>query len=170
MDQPTLNKIALLHPKVRAEVEHIYKAQIVPILSGRAFCRFTHTLRTFQEQADLYAQGRTKLYDAAGRRLGKVTNAKPGFSFHNYGLAIDIVLVVGSAAKWDIVTDYDGDRKADWMEVVSIFKANGWTWGGDFRSFKDYPHFEKAFGNSISTLKAKHDAKNFIPGTNYVNI
>lgn len=42
-------------------------------------------IRTFGEQARLYAQGRT----TPGR---KVTNAKPGFSPHNYGLAKDYML------------------------------------------------------------------------------
>ena len=45
--------------------------------------RVTHTLRTMDEQAKLYAQGRTLPGDV-------VTRAKPGQSPHNYGLAFDI--------------------------------------------------------------------------------
>lgn len=176
-DKITLERIKLLHPKVRSEVEYIYRAQIVPALTGRAICRFAYTLRTFKEQADLYAQGRTKLFDQRGNRLGKVTNAKAGQSIHNYGLALDIVLLVNNDSdkifetlSYETTIDYDKDRKADWMEVTNILKANGWEWGGDWKSFKDVPHFQKDFGYSWQQLKAKYDAKNFIPGTNYVNI
>lgn len=176
-DKITLERIQLLHPKVRQEVEHIYRSQIVPALTGRAICRLAYTLRTFQEQDAIYAQGRTKLFDEKGRRLGIVTKAKAGQSIHNYGLALDIVLVVDKdsngtyeAASWETNVDYDKDGKPDWMEVVNIFKSNGWEWGGDWKSFKDTPHFQKDFGYSWQSLKAKYDAKDFIPGTNYVKI
>ena len=131
-DKITLDRIQLLHPKLRTEVEHIYRSQIVPALSGRAICRFAYTLRTFAEQDALFAQGRTRLFDANGKRLGVVTQAKGGQSIHNYGLALDIVLLVDKdkngtfeSASWDDKTDFDGDRTADWMEVVNIFKKNG---------------------------------------------
>ncbi len=177
-DRLTLERIKLLHPKHRSEVEHIYRSQIVPALSGRAICRFAYTLRSFKEQDDLFAQGRTRMFDANGRRLGIVTNATGGQSLHNYGLALDIVLLVDTnndkiyeTAAWNTVADYDGDRKADWMEVTNILKSNGWTWGGDWKGkLVDPPHFEKNFGYTWRQLKIKHDKKQYIPGTNYVTI
>jgi len=171
MDNITLQRIQVLHPKVRTEVENIYKNQIVPALTGRAICRFAYTLRTFAEQDALYAQGRTRLFDANGNRLGVVTKAKGGQSIHNFGLALDIVLIKDNkTASWEDNVDFDKDGKADWMEVVDILKANGWSWGGDWKSFKDKPHFEKTFGYTWQQLLAKHNARDFIAGTNYVNI
>jgi peptidoglycan L-alanyl-D-glutamate endopeptidase CwlK len=177
MDNVTIQRIQLLHPKVRTEVEQIYKNQIIPALTGRAICRFAYTLRTIAEQDALYAQGRTKLFDANGKKLGKVTNAKGGQSIHNYGLAIDIVLIKDKdgngtfeTASWEDTVDFDKDGKSDWMEVVKIFKTNGWTWGGDWKSFKDKPHFQKDFGYTWQQLLAKYQGKDFISGTNYVNI
>lgn len=171
MDSVTLQRIQLLHPKVRTEVEQIYRNQIVPALTGRATCRLSYTLRTFAEQDSLYAQGRTRLYDANGNRLGVVTKAKGGQSIHNYGLALDIVLIKDrTTASWEDNIDFDRDGKADWMEVVNILKANGWEWGGDWRSFKDKPHFQKTFGYTWQQLLAKHQARDFITGTNYVRI
>jgi peptidoglycan L-alanyl-D-glutamate endopeptidase CwlK len=176
-DRITLERIKLLHPKIRSEVEHIYRAQIVPALSGRAICRFAYTLRTFDEQASLFAQGRTRMFDSKGNRLGIVTKANAGQSIHNYGLALDIVLLVDSdrngsfeTASYNTVLDYDGDKISDWMEVTNILKRNGWEWGGDWKRFKDLPHFEKNFGYTWRQLKAKHDKKDFILGTNYVKI
>lgn len=146
-DKVTLDRINLLHPKVREEVKDIYLNKIIPKLSGRATCRFAYTLRTFKEQDDLYAQGRTKLYDSKGKKLGIVTKAKGGQSIHNYGLALDILLILdGKTASWDTIKDFDKDGKSDWMEVINIFKSEGWTWGGDWKSFKDLPHLEKTFG------------------------
>jgi len=153
-DQITLDRIQLLHPKLREDALDIYD-EIIAELNGSAICRFAYTLRTFAEQNALYAQGRTK----AG---AKVTNAKGGQSYHNYGLAIDIVLLVdkdknGSfeSASWDIKTDFDGDGKADWMEIVAIFKRYGFEWGGDWK-FNDAPHFQKTFGKSINELLSLH--------------
>jgi peptidoglycan LD-endopeptidase CwlK len=177
IDKITVERINQLHPKVRAEVLDIYLNKIVPALSGKAICRFAYTLRSVDEQNVLYAQGRTKLFDSNGKRLGKVTNAKGLQSIHNYGLALDIVLLKDTnsdgtfeSASWEETIDFDKDGKADWMEVVAIFKANGWVWGGDWKSFKDSPHFEKTFGNDWKTLKAKYDKKDFIAGTNFVKI
>ena len=109
-DQKTLEKIQLLHPRLREEVTEIYE-EICKALTGKAICRFTFTLRTFAEQDALFAQGRSK--------PGKiVTNAKGGMSYHNYGLAIDIVLLVDKdgngtyeTASWDTKGDFDKDGK-----------------------------------------------------------
>lgn len=155
-DQKTLERIQLLHPKLRDEALVMYD-EVIASLTGSALCRFSYTLRTFAEQDGLFAQGRTK--------PGKVvTNAKGGQSYHNYGLAIDIVLLVdkdknGSfeAASWDAKTDFDKDGKADWMEVVQVFKRFGYEWGGDWK-FLDLPHFQKTFGKSIYELRALHTA------------
>lgn len=155
-DKITLERINLLHPKVREEVGRAYE-EICNALTGRAICRFSYTLRTFAEQDALFAQGRTK----PGR---VVTKAKAGQSYHNYGLALDIVLLVDrdnngtfETAVWDTVKDFDGDAVADWMEIVRIFRRYGWTWGGEW-NFKDNPHFEKTFGHKWQDLLKLHQA------------
>jgi len=177
IDNITLQRIELLHPKVRQEVKDIYLNEIVPSLTGKAICRFAYTLRTFDEQNALYAQGRTKLFDSKGKRLGIVTKAKGGQSIHNYGLALDIVLLKDTdnngtfeSASWEDTIDFDKDGKADWIEVVNIFKKHGWVWGGDWKSFKDKPHFEKTFSYSWETLLYKYNKKDFISGTKYVKL
>jgi peptidoglycan L-alanyl-D-glutamate endopeptidase CwlK len=87
---------------------------------------------------------------------------------HNYGLAIDIVLVRDGSALWDVKADLDGDGKADWIEIVTIFKSYGWEWGGDWK-FYDAPHFQKSFGKSIRELLALHKA-NKVDGNGFVRI
>ena len=51
------------------------------------------------------------------------------------------------------------------MEVVNYFKSIGWEWGGDWKSFKDYPHLEKTFGYTWKTLKVKIDNGDFFTET-----
>lgn len=151
VDIASMKKIMTLHPKIRFEVLHLFKVCDKQNLK----MRIVQGYRTFEEQDALYAQGRTK----AGT---KVTNAKGGQSYHNYGLAIDIVLLIdkdknGSfeTASWDIKTDFDADGKSDWIEVVNIFKRYGFEWGGDWK-FVDNPHFQKTFGKSINELYELH--------------
>lgn len=101
----------------------------------------TQGLRTWQEQDDLYAQGRSK--------PGKiVTNARGGQSWHNFGLAFDIVVLdsVGKA-EWD--TAHPG-----WKQAAAIGKSLGLEWGGDWKSFKDLPHFQLVNGLTLAKCRA----------------
>ena len=111
--------------------------------------RITSGYRSYAEQQELYNQGRTAKSKAAGEKI--VTNAKPGTSYHNHSLAIDFVLVNSG---YDMGADYDEDGIADWIEVVTIAKLLGFEWGGDWKSFKDYPHFQMTFGLSTEELMA----------------
>ena len=158
-DNITLKRIKTLHPLLREEGMKIYKE----ILSNNIEVRFTNVLRTFAEQGKLYAQGRS----TEGRI---VTNAGPGQSYHNYGLAIDFCLITnnGKTVSWDRSVDLDRDGKKDWEEVVQVFKKYGWTWGGDWR-FKDYPHFQKDFGYNWHELLNLKNAGN-VDGEGYVII
>lgn len=167
MDNVTLERIKLLHPKLREEALEIYK-EVCAALKGKALCRFSFTLRTFAEQDALFAQGRTK-------PGAVVTKARGGQSYHNYGLAIDVVLLIDKdgngtyeTASWDTRGDFDGDKQADWMEIVNIFKQFGWEWGGDWK-FKDDPHFQKTLGKSVRELLALYNAKK-VDANNYVLI
>ena len=136
MDKITQQRIQKLHPKVREEVIKIIE-DCDKELTGRAKIRITQGFRTFDEQDQLYAIGRTK----PGK---KVTNAKAGQSIHNYGLAVDICLIIdGKTVSWDTAKDWDNDKVADWYECVKVFAKYGWSWGGNWKTFKDLPHFEK---------------------------
>jgi peptidoglycan L-alanyl-D-glutamate endopeptidase CwlK len=165
IDSISLQRANQLHPHIRqrviASVNHINSK----ILTGEAKVRISYGVRTFAEQDILYAQGRTN------KKLPKVTNAKGGDSIHNYALAIDIVLIInGKEASWDTKKDFDKDKQSDWMEVVQVLKQQGFTWGGDWRTFKDMPHFEDTKGLTLAEIKEKYKNKDFIIGTNFIKI
>lgn len=156
-DKVTLQRIQSAHPLLRPQLQLIYE-EISGKLTGRAKVRFTHVLRTFVEQNRLYAQGRSL--------PGKiVTNAKAGDSFHNYGQAVDVVLLIdGKEISYDMLEDFDFDGTADWGEIVQIFKKYKWSWGGDFKGkFKDFPHFEFSFGYTITQIKQLKKDENGYP-------
>lgn len=134
------NMGAGIHPVVKESalelVRRAYKEKI--------YLFITHGHRSNAEQQALYNQGRRGI---KGESI--VTNAKPGSSYHNYGLAVDFVLTneAGTAAYWSVNTS--------WKRAAAIGKTLGFSWGGDWTGgFKDYPHLEMTGGLSISQLKA----------------
>ena len=137
MDKITLERIKLLHPALRDEAGKIY-ADICAAMPAGVVCRFTHTLRTNAEQDALYAIGRTKPGNV-------VTNAKGGQSYHNYGLAIDFVMLVNGQVSWTV------DK--NWAAVIAIFESYGWESGHRWK-FKDSPHVQKTFGKTTAQLLA----------------
>ena len=114
--------IATLLPHVRPYARALFfKAReidiTINIISGT---------RTFAEQDRLYAKGRT----AAG---AIVTNARGGFSNHNFGLAFDVGV-------------YSGNR---YLPESPLYKAVGalgmelgLEWGGNWKTIVDQPHFQ----------------------------
>ena len=95
----------------------------------------TCTYRSNEEQAALYAIGRTK----PGRI---VTNAKPGRSTHNNtlngkpaALAVDVVPLRGGKPVWSASDPV-------WKKVGEIGEKVGLEWAGRWTTFREYPHFQ----------------------------
>lgn len=153
-DPVSEKRIETLHPKIAAEVLCLFNRANNMLLTGNAKARVTSAFRSIQEQTALYAKGRT----ATGKI---VTNAKGGYSVHNYGLAFDFCLIIdgGKYASWEYLKDYDGDYTPDWMEFVNLFKQYGYEWGGDWKSFKDRPHLQKTFGKTVEELRKLNKGK-----------
>lgn len=165
MDKISVERVKTLSPLIQEEALMILQ-ESDEALSGKAILRYTHCGRTLKQQADIWALGRTVVnksgYDPIKKPFGNiVTWAKPGESYHNYGLAVDGVLLLDKdvngtfeSASWDTKLDFDGDGIADWMEVVQVFLKYGWEWGGNWGKPKtDTPHFQKTLGLSIAQLQ-----------------
>lgn len=132
-----------LHP----EVERNKKLLIEKAADIGIDVVITEELRTFDDQEALFAMGRSV-------EGNKVTNARGGESYHNYGLAIDYALRDNNGKIiWDMGYDGNGNGEPDWIEVADIGKELGFDWGGDWKHFRDYPHLQMTFGLSISDLQ-----------------
>lgn len=138
-DRHTDRRIGFLHPAIqerattfinKAEKEHGIKLRIT---SDGHF-------RSFEKQDELYAQGRS----TSGIIVTQVTG---GGSYHNYGLAIDVVEIKDGKALWN---------NPNWSKIGAIGKSLGFEWGGDWNGWKDKPHFQFTAGYSIAELKSKY--------------
>lgn len=150
-DRHTDRRISFLHPSIQERTTaFINKAD-------KEFCiqlRITSDghFRSFEKQNELYDKGRS----TAGKI---VTHAKGGGSYHNYGLAIDVVEIKDGKAIWN---------NPNWAKIGTIGKSFGFDWGGDWNGWKDKPHFQFTNGYSLAELKSK-----YLSGDregNYVNL
>lgn len=107
--------------KTREVIKEMYKAGV--------FVGVSAGYRSNAEQDELYKQGRTK----AG---AIVTNAKGGESNHNFGVAVDLFQYSKDG------TEAIFENDSAFQKIVKAMKKKGFDWGGDWRSFKDTPHFQ----------------------------
>lgn len=142
-------RIERLHPLIRAKAkEFILRAEKELGIT----LRLSSGYRSFESQDELYARGRTTPGSI-------VTNAKAGESYHNYGLAIDVVEIKEGKAIWN---------NPRWDDIAALGKEIGFSWGGDWKSFKDKPHFEYTFNKSVDELYVLHSASD--KSNSYVNL
>jgi len=141
MDKITIERIKQAHPKLRDELLSLY-LQCNKMLPAGVRLRFAYVFRSPAEQHALFMQ------------RPKVTNADSWQSIHNYGLAFDIVLLYDKNGDGTFETaSWDNDKH--WQTVVKFFKLKGYEHGGDWKTFKDAPHFQKTFGFDWKVLKQR---------------
>lgn len=145
-----VNKDVPLPDELHPEVEEAKNELIARSAKKGIEVVITDGHRSSKEQNKLYEKGRSTEGNI-------VTNVAGGGSYHNYGLAIDFALKLDNGdVVWDMKRDDNDNGESDWMEVVAIGKDLGFEWGGDWSSFKDYPHLQMDFGLTIRELKRGH--------------
>lgn len=131
---PLMQPGALTFPLSAAQVQQFGEAWgLAPALTVRILwvwwqanmagvqLRFVEGHRTLERQAELYAQGRT----APGEI---VTNAKPGQSLHNQFPSHAV--------------DLESTTPGGLAFAGQLARMVGLEWGGSWKTFKDYPHFQ----------------------------
>lgn len=108
------------------EAQPIARALIQKAAQNGIQIKVISGLRTYAEQNELYAQGRTKPGP-------KVTNVRGGYSNHNFGIAFDIGVFEG--------TKYLGNS-TKYKAVGALGMDLGLEWGGNWKSIVDQPHFQ----------------------------
>lgn len=107
------NDLALLHPAIRQKVQDVQQALDAEKLPFGVFEAFRSPTR----QDRLYAKGRTDL--PPPEKI--VTNARAWESFHQYGLAVDFVLLVDGKWSWDT----SGKRRGWWERMNQLGRDHG---------------------------------------------
>ena len=118
--------------QVRGWLNEMVASKITPLIyCGR---------RTMEEQAGLYAKGRTK--------PGKIViKAKPGQSYHNYGLAFDWVPLKATPKNKDLyMADWSnniayklGEKVGVSFELAAISWETGHMQTSKYASWRDIP-------------------------------
>ena len=108
------------------EVQPIARALVQKAALGGIRIKIISGFRTYAEQDALYAQGRTAAGDI-------VTNAKAGYSNHNFGIAFDVGVFEGNT--------YLGESPK-YKAVGVIGMDLGLEWGGSWKTLVDEPHFQ----------------------------
>lgn len=143
LDERSMKNVSTLHSKVQQIFrDWIAECQILAKAHGYEYKAISGN-RTFEEQAKLYEQGRT----TPGRI---VTNAKPGYSNHNFGLAVD--MGVFKNGKY-LDESNPSEAEAFHRKAATVGEKYNLEWGGNWRSFKDYPHFEYKTSKTLAQLR-----------------
>jgi peptidoglycan L-alanyl-D-glutamate endopeptidase CwlK len=154
-----------LDPDVQRMAEELRRRCAIELIA----IQITQTYRTGAEQAALYAIGRTvagmpchhrgelglrPLGTCAKHPLGRtVTNAPPGYSWHEFKRAFDIAEAdktpydIGAAGEDDV-------DEVWWNRVGDIGEECGLAWGGRWKN-PDRPHFEHTGGFTLAYMRAR---------------
>jgi peptidoglycan L-alanyl-D-glutamate endopeptidase CwlK len=126
LDAVSTARLQSVSPSLAAKI-----VQLAVMLADEGIVfRVTQGLRTWAEQDALYAQGRT----APG---SIVTNAKGGQSWHNYGVAVDVVPMDQEPPQpdWNV-------QHPVWQRLITVGESLGLYSGSEFVCLKDWPHFQ----------------------------
>lgn len=123
-----ITDLRALHPFFRDRVTDLIR---ICKLKGIELA-VVETYRTHAKQFEYKSMGR------------KYTSSGAGRSKHQYGLAIDVVPIVDSAAVWD--------NPGLWRKIGVVGERLGLRWGGRWRKPYDPGHFEWTGGLSTAEL------------------
>jgi peptidoglycan L-alanyl-D-glutamate endopeptidase CwlK len=128
-----------LVPEVAAKVRAWVAACAARGVEVLVYC----TYRSADEQAELYARGRTK----PGRR---VTNAPAWSSWHNHRRAADAVPLRSGKPLWR----YDADD-VEWQVYAEEAKRAGLEWAGTWKKFREFDHVQDTGGLTLAQAYAQ---------------
>lgn len=109
-------RLAGVDPRLVALFEAVAKDKAASFI-------ITEGLRTKEQQAELVRKGASRTY----------------YSRHLDGRAVDVAVLENGKITWDFAAY---KRFADLLKIHAKARAIKITWGGDWKSFKDGPHFQ----------------------------
>lgn len=141
---PYSNDLQYAHPLIKKQ---FLLAQNEIEKKCGVYVRATQCWRSKEYQAELYAQGRTKLGNV-------VTWVKisPHTSFPSCAVDFAVFSKDGKQVYWDLNVDLNKNKHPDWYEAINVFKKYGFASGSDWKNKKDVPHLEILFGKTYTQL------------------
>jgi len=128
-----------LVPSIQLKIEEFLSLCAKDGIEILVYC----TKRTYAEQDGLYEIGR--------KLPGKiVTNARGGFSWHNFGRAVDFVPIVSGKPQWS--NDVLYRRCGILAESIGLEWAGRWT-----GSLKETAHLQYREGRSLEQERKEHE-------------
>ncbi len=116
-----------LSPRSEKSLTGVHPSLVAVVRRAKELCEVDFVviegLRTKARQTELVAKGASKTMN----------------SRHLTGHAVDIAPVIGKEIRWDWPLYY---KLADAMKRAAKELGVKLVWGGDWRTFKDGPHFE----------------------------
>ena len=145
-DERSEMNIATLIPAAQI-VARAWLSKAKPVAEKANLCvKIICGTRTYAEQDALYAQGRTK-------KGTKVTNARGGYSWHNFGLAFDFGVFSISGK-----TYYGESRYYNVLGELAVSMPDV-TWGGTWKNPVDAPHIQLNMFSTIKKAREKFNTK-----------
>ena len=143
MDAISESRLAQVHPVLAAHAVQLldrFDADNTPL-------RVTQGLRSWQQQEAIWLEGR----DAQGNIVDPtkvVTNAPPGSSWHEYGLAFDVVPMIEVNGNPLILTPDWNTEHSIWQHIIAVGESLGMYSGSHFGEHSphprpDDPHFQE---------------------------
>jgi len=115
------------------------KKMIAQLESEGFNIQVTQALRSYEEQQAFWNLGR----DAQGNVVDStkiVTKAPPGYSWHNFGLAVDLCPIEILLGSKKLQADWNTSH-TNWQRMIAVGLECELGEGAQFRDFPDWPHF-----------------------------
>ncbi|MGY6275050.1 M15 family metallopeptidase [Methylomonas sp. MgM2] len=137
-DSRSERSIATLNPKA----QRLARIFLKKVLNAGIEARIISGTRTYDEQNALFRKGRF------GNPKPIVTKAKGGHSNHNFGIAWDIGIFKNGA--------YLGESPL-YDKAAEVALEPELEWGGNWKSFKDKPHYQLATGLMLASVRERFE-------------
>jgi peptidoglycan L-alanyl-D-glutamate endopeptidase CwlK len=125
-----IEKLIGVHPRLIEAVKRICYA-----MHELGFALIvTDGARTVEQQAALYAQGRTKPGPIVTNADGLLRKSNHQTKDDGFGHAVDCGFLVNGQPSWD--------AHLPWTLFGEMAKSQGLLWGGDWAALADKPHIE----------------------------
>ena len=138
MDTTSESRLEIVHPKLAGLIRQLNDTCTA---AGHPL-RVIQGLRSWNDQLALWAKGRTQNADGSWTvtdRSQVVTDAPPGSSWHNFGLAVDVC--PSAIADGPFAPDWNISHPI-WSLLISTGEGLGMFSGSCFHHLTDNPHFQ----------------------------